>query len=240
MPPFRPFRPDDVRHRRFCCCVPVRWGVLLLALVGATIAACMGIAAIQRLFSPEINPWRAWLEVASIVLWFSLVVLCLYGWAGGISQKRKWVEWFYELVWWHLWLNVFVGIYLLVVLALPTSKALSARICSKLALEALDAELLVDLTAEIPSRVSIKCFAGVRSGLILLDLAWTIAILIQLWLCLVIGHYLDELADREAAERFGVDIESPNPPYVFVAGNDAAAEMRLIEGRRASRKARAF
>ncbi|GAA5921701.1 hypothetical protein JCM3775_001773 [Rhodotorula graminis] len=242
MEPFRPFRPNDVRHRRFCCCVPVRWGVLALALVGATLAACLGIAAIQRLFSPDINPWRAWLEVASIVLWFSLVVLCLYGWAGGISQKREWVEWFYELVWWHLWFNIAVGIYLLVVLALPTSKSLSAQICSKLALDKLDAELLVDFTADAASTVSLECFAGVRMGLILLDLAWTIAILIQLWLCLVIGHYLDELADREAAERFGVDIENPNPPYVFVPGDDAQ-EMRMIatmEERTASRKARAF
>lgn len=86
------------------------------------------------------------------------------------------------------------------------------------------------------------CLTLVSSDQAPLSQAWTIAILIQLWLCLVIGHYLDELADREAAERFGVDIENPNPPYVFVPGDDAQ-EMRMIatmEERTASRKARAF
>jgi len=129
MQSFAPFTPSDVRHRRFCLCVPARWGVLALSLAGATISACHGIAATIRLCSPEVDAWRAWVEVASIVLWGSLVVLCLYGesgrrlslsgtvgagsradevrvatgWAGAISQKREWVEWFYELVWVSLW-----------------------------------------------------------------------------------------------------------------------------------------
>jgi len=29
----------------------------------------------------------------------------------------------------------------------------------------------------------------------------------------MVAHYLDELADIEAAEKYGVDIESPLPPY---------------------------
>lgn len=43
--------------------------------------------------------------------------------------------------------------------------------------------------------------------------AYVIGILIQLWLTLMVAHYLDELADIDAAVRFGVDIESPTPPY---------------------------
>lgn len=40
-----------------------------------------------------------------------------------------------------------------------------------------------------------------------------IGILIQLYLVLMVAHYLDELADIEAAEKYGIDIESPTPPY---------------------------
>lgn len=42
-----------------------------------------------------------------------------------------------------------------------------------------------------------------------------LALLLQFYLVVVIGHYLDELVDRDAAERFGVDVEDPNPPYRF-------------------------
>jgi predicted xylose isomerase-like sugar epimerase len=42
-----------------------------------------------------------------------------------------------------------------------------------------------------------------------------LAFLIQLYLVVVVGHYLDELADRNAADQYGVDIDNPIPPYRF-------------------------
>lgn len=56
--------------------------------------------------------------------------------------------------------------------------------------------------------------------------AWIIALLIELWLVLVVGHYVDELAEREAAARFGVDIENPLPPYHFVGPSPSGADVR--------------
>lgn len=43
--------------------------------------------------------------------------------------------------------------------------------------------------------------------------AWAIAVVLELWLGLIVGHYLDELADRDAAIHYGVDIESAQAPY---------------------------
>ncbi|BGP48602.1 hypothetical protein JCM10450v2_004478 [Rhodotorula kratochvilovae] len=233
----RPFTKDDVRHRRFCCCIPVRWGTLLLSLLGATLAACLGIQATIRLFAPTTaSAWRVLVEVASIVLWFSLVVLCLYGWSGCIMQKREWVDWFYELVWWHLWVNAVVGIYTLILLALPGSKALAVGICTQVALDALQLKSPgQELQPEAALGVSLRCFTVIRTGLILLDLAWVVAMLIELWLCLVIGHYLDELADREAAEQYGVDIENADPPYRFQEVAEDP-QTQLLAGRRQAKR----
>ncbi|GAA6048614.1 hypothetical protein JCM3770_002057 [Rhodotorula araucariae] len=228
------FTKDDVRHRLFCFCIPVRWGVLLLSLLGATSAACLGLQAVERLFSPTtVSLWKVWVEVASIVLWFSLVVLCFYGWAGCIMQKREWVEWFYEFVWWHLWANAVVGIYTLVVLALPDSKALAVAVCTKIALEAIQFRYPgLELKPDAALSASMTCFMSMRTALILLDLAWVIAILVELWLCLVIGHYLDELADRDAAEQYGVDIENPTPPYPVLAAEGPQTRL-LVKKRQA-------
>lgn len=196
---------------------------------------------------------------------------------------------------WHLWVNAVVGIYLLIMLALPGPKAVTARVwyvrrdarvlhgayaawltspccrSTKLALETLQREAQADVTAELVAKVTLTCFSAVRTGLILLDLvrrallplpfsagvsqrpadrrltptqAWVAALLVELWLCLVIGHYLDELADREAAARFGVDIESPEPPYRFErigsAGAEQEEEMRMLQGRRVAKVSRAW
>jgi hypothetical protein len=58
--------------------------------------------------------------------------------------------------------------------------------------------------------------------------AYVIGILVQLYLTLMVAHYLDELADIDAAEKYGVDIESPSPPYDLkdITGSDGKGRGR--------------
>ncbi|GAA6003632.1 dolichyl-P-Glc:Glc1Man(9)GlcNAc(2)-PP-dolichol alpha-1,3-glucosyltransferase [Rhodotorula paludigena] len=211
-----PFTVANVRHRHFCFYIPNRYMVMCLAILGAAGYALRGIESTIRLFSEAtVNGWQIWVNVASIVLWFSLVVICMFGFAGAMSQKFLWVDRFYDLLWWHLWGNVILGVWLLVVLATPHSKATGTLVCfalKKLAEERPDIEVTPDTVASIGQ----ACYSATRIGLVILDVCWAIAILVQLALVLVVGHYLDELADRQAAAAYGVDIESGTPPYRFV------------------------
>ncbi|GAA5984028.1 hypothetical protein JCM10908_006019 [Rhodotorula pacifica] len=216
-PSFVPFQPSQVRRHRFCFCVPVRWGSWVLSALAAVISAMFAIAHFLALLSDDRGrPWMIVAEVAGVIVWSALVVICGFGWVGTIEQKRRWVEWYYELCWWHLWANVLFGFFGLLLLNLPGSRILATTACYTvgLAQEQL-LHLAVKVSPEAAAAMAAQCQSKVSIGLILTDLAWTIAILIELWLTLVIGRYTDELADRDAAAQFGVDIENPNPPYRF-------------------------
>ncbi|GAA5982845.1 hypothetical protein JCM5350_003006 [Sporobolomyces pararoseus] len=116
---------------------------------------------------------------------------------------------------WHLWINVAVGIYGIILFSLPYAKEYRAAICTALALVDAAAEAAPEgvLTSQDSALIAAQCVNLVKKHLLIIDFAYVIGILIQLWLTLMVAHYLDELADIDAAVRFGVDIESPTPPY---------------------------
>ncbi|GAA5854657.1 hypothetical protein JCM3766R1_004900 [Sporobolomyces carnicolor] len=58
-----------------------------------------------------------------------------------------------------------------------------------------------------------ECVALVKKHCLLISFAFVIGILIELYLALMVAHFLDELFDLEAATKFGVDIEAVDPPY---------------------------
>ncbi|GJN90864.1 hypothetical protein Rhopal_003878-T1 [Rhodotorula paludigena] len=195
-----PFTVANVRHRHFCFCIPNRYMVMCLAILGAAGYALMGIESTIRLFSEAtVNGWQIWVNVASIVLWFSLVVICMFGFAGAMSQKFLWVDWFSDLLWYPFSER-----------RLTTPWSSISLALKKLAEERPDIEVTPDTLGSIGQAA--QC--------------WAIAILVQLALVLVVGHYLDELADRQAAAAYGVDIESGTAPYRFVDVNEEPVSMQ--------------
>lgn len=114
-PDFVPFRPAQVRHHRFCFCIPCRWGTWILSALAGVLSAMMAIASFLALWSDHHGrPWLIVLEVASALIWGALVVICGFGefpeytllsaylltlrsppslgWVGTIEQKSSWVS----------------------------------------------------------------------------------------------------------------------------------------------------
>ncbi|GAA6063183.1 hypothetical protein JCM10212_006849 [Sporobolomyces blumeae] len=213
------FKPADVRRRTCCFCVPARVGTLGLATLATLLSTTIAIQATVSLFRDNfVNAWMVWVSLAQCVLWWSLTLICVYGWLGCVRQRFEWVEWFYELLWWHVWVNVGFGIYGLILLSLPASKFYRIAVCSRGLLQArLDADLTAVISNEEAAELVNACTITLKKVLLLIDFAWVIAILVELYLCLMTAHYLDELADLDAATRYGVDIESSKPPYEMSA-----------------------
>ncbi|GAA5999941.1 hypothetical protein JCM10207_005981 [Rhodosporidiobolus poonsookiae] len=234
------FSPAQVKMRHCCFCIPVRAAVLALSLAAATLSAIQAINACIRMFSSDVYVGDSpALNGLQAICWFTLVGLTLYGWAGAVSQRFDWIEIFYELAWWHLVLNVIFGIYFLLTISLPAAKQRANDVCVQNVFAA--ALLENDLTTEAAAQASLlaaaqtQCEHVVKFGLIFLDMLWVLAILVELYLVLVVAHYGDELADLDAAKQFGVDIESPNPPYRF-----ARVEKDPLVQAQVRRKGRAF
>ncbi|GAA5862617.1 hypothetical protein JCM8547_003490 [Rhodosporidiobolus lusitaniae] len=226
-----PFTTAQVRTRRCCCCIPTRWAVMLLSLISATSAAVLGIEATIRLFEPEHpNILSIWLALAQSVLWYSLTLVCLYGWTGALMQK---------LVWWHLWLNTIFGLYALLMLNLPGSKMFLSAVCFnlnsmrlKISAELVDGFDNAEQTASSLGDVATTCYIQIKGFLLMLDFAVILALLIELYLVVAIGHYMDQLADYEAARDYGVDIEAAAPPYPLAMVGGAEQGLLMQEKKR--------
>ncbi|GAA5910125.1 uncharacterized protein JCM6883_000562 [Sporobolomyces salmoneus] len=167
-----------------------------------------------------VNGFLVWVCLAQCVLWWSLVTVCVYGWLGTVKQRYEWVEWYYDSpvfarYQWHLWINVVLGSYGIIIFSLPAAKQYRAEVCTALAVINKVSELGADqvLSSTDSAYLAAECVSLVKKHLLLIDFAYLIGILIQLYLVLMVAHFLDELADRQAAEKWGVDIESERPPY---------------------------
>ncbi|BGP25036.1 hypothetical protein JCM10295v2_003956 [Rhodotorula toruloides] len=206
-----------------------------MSLVTSTFAYMYALQSINRLMSPD-GPvgWMTWVDTASTVLWFMLLALSLFGksspstlpcFSGAVMQRRSWVQWFADLCWWHIWVHAIVGIYGIILLALPLSKERSVLVCVETALLKWQSQHSSDtIPAEMASKAGEACAKAVQSGLIILAVIWAVGLLVELYLVLIVSHYIDELVDREAAQLYGVDIENPNPPYRFGAAPEVQQE----------------
>ncbi|GAA6051341.1 hypothetical protein NBRC10513_000344 [Rhodotorula toruloides] len=215
-----PFSPDDVKQRRFCCFIPVRWGTVILSLSAATFSYMYALQSINRLMSPD-GPigWMTWVDSASTVLWFMLLSLSLFG------ELLRGVDAETGLGAWHIWVHAVVGIYGITLLALPLSKERSVLICVETALLKWQSQHLSDtISSELAAKAGEACAKAVRGGLIIRAIIWAIGLLVELYLVLIVSHYIDELVDREAAQLYGVDIENPTPPYRFGASPEVQQE----------------
>ncbi|GAA5925940.1 uncharacterized protein JCM15063_005166 [Sporobolomyces koalae] len=200
-----PFTSNDVKTRTFCCCIPARLGTLALATLSILISVTLALQATTALFQDNfVNGFMVWVCLLECVLWWSLALICVYG-----KSKKP------LLLWWHLWLNVVLGVYGIIIFSLPAAKEYRAMICTAtgmidVANDLPDGQLL---TSQHSSEIALKCVALVKKHLLLIDFAFVIGILLELYSVLMVAHFLDELADREAADKYGVDIEAATPPY---------------------------
>ncbi|GAA5822292.1 hypothetical protein JCM5353_001558 [Sporobolomyces roseus] len=210
------FKASSVKMRTCCFCISARLGTLMLSTLSILISATLAMQATMALFQDNfVSGFLVWVCLLECVIWWCLVNVCVYGWLGAVKKHYDWVEWYYELLWWHLWVNVVLGTYGIVVFSLPAAKDYRAAVCTAMAFVKLAEELPPNhvVTADQSANLALSCISAVKKHLLLIDFAYVIGILIQLYLVLVVAHYLDELADIEAAEKYGVDIESPLPPY---------------------------
>lgn len=67
-----------------------------------------------------------------------------------------------------------------------------------------------------------ECARAYMWFLLSIDIVWGIAILIQLWLLLIVAHFVDELYDEEEL-AVGIDIKGPPPFKMRVKGGSRGA-----------------
>ncbi|KAF8958411.1 hypothetical protein BDZ97DRAFT_1841994 [Flammula alnicola] len=178
----------SVRSRKFCCCLPVRFGVFILslvAMVGGSFVAAIGWIQISQLNRNPLDKEDTialWIHSAMFTI---LAVLAVLGFVGAMIKNRAMISGFAIALAIHLGFSVASGIYTLVSLFRDNSQ------------QAID-NCLNDSAAGTTRET---CQNGIAIMKGIMVAIYVVTWLIQLYAYFVIERYSDQLEDEEMAQN---------------------------------------
>jgi hypothetical protein len=98
------------RSRKFCCCLPVRFGVFVMAILGflgGTLVAAAGIIEINRTKVGKTS------LVIQIAMYLILALVSFFGLIAATTRRRKLVAIFWAMLTAHLVFSIISGIFVL-------------------------------------------------------------------------------------------------------------------------------
>jgi hypothetical protein len=189
---------STIRSRTFCCCLPVRFGVFvmtILGMVGGTLLAVVGWMATVRLqgLQPKSNEIALYIHS---VIYTLLGVLSLFGFIGAIVRNRTMVSIFFMALVGHLTFSIFTGAFALYnIFHASNEDAIQQCVTDGAG---------ADGTSEGDCRRAYDIFKGIAVGVFIL--VW----LLEIWGCVIAHEYVGQLDDEiEANGQWpkGSDVE---------------------------------
>ncbi|TFK25506.1 hypothetical protein FA15DRAFT_668382 [Coprinopsis marcescibilis] len=181
---------ETVRTRTFCCCIPVRVGVILLALlglIGGGLISAVSIIALKK--SQGLEKSMA-LNVAAFII---LSLVSLLGLIGGIARKLILVRIYFGLVIFQLAFSFAGGIYAIYRVFQDTSNFVK------------ECELP---GAENPEKVTESCNQAIKLIKGLMITAFILVWFLQVGACVVVHRYGKQLEDEEETRSIVKDTET--------------------------------
>jgi len=174
--------------RTFCCCIPVRAGVILLAilgLIGGSGIAGIGIINLKHSEGSKIA------SVLQIIIYLLLAIVSIFGLIGAITRRLGFVRVYLAMLILHLLFSMGTGIY-----AINRNFKDAPKYISDCASGSKDEGVL---------RVCNDGAALLKSVMIgSFILAW----LLETWACVIVVHYSKQLAEEEFTRSTVKDTES--------------------------------
>jgi len=178
-----------VTTRIFCCCIPVRAGTVLIAilgLLGGGVLAVLGGLNAHNIKGSKVSAG------ITIAIYGLLALVSLVGLIGAIARKLALVKVYFAMLLAHLMFNLGVGIYALF------------RIFR-------DGHVFVDnCVAANPTVTNATkvCFEGLRVIKGVSVSLFIVFLLIEIWGCVIVSNYAGQLADENAVEGVVKDTEA--------------------------------
>ncbi|RDB26774.1 hypothetical protein Hypma_005290 [Hypsizygus marmoreus] len=195
-----------IRSRTFCCCIPVRFGVFILSLVGVigSILCCAaGWVQVTRLRNNPVPPPTAdvvaiWLHSSLFTL---LAILSLFGFIGCLIKSRNSVRAYSFGLILFLGLSIASGAY-----ALHTLFTSDPLVVINSCINTPGANLTWDAC-----KANIKVYKGISVTLYIL--MW----LLMIYAYVIVDNYVEQLDDEMAATETRQMINAISQPQVNVA-----------------------
>ncbi|TRM60375.1 hypothetical protein BD626DRAFT_131627 [Schizophyllum amplum] len=182
-----------VRSRKFCCCLPVRFGVFVMTLIGllgggaVAIGSWYGLAHQDTQVAARVD--RTTLEVSAGIYTF-LALICLFGLIGCIFRRRTLVRWYLFVLTAQFFLSVGFGIWSLVEFFRYSKAEWQDECLNGIADNTMTQDAEEDL-----------CRKAYNTARWTLPVVYIIAWVIELYGLIIVDNYVDQISDERRAKN---------------------------------------
>jgi len=176
-----------IRTRTFCCCLPVRFGVFILSILGVLAGGVLSIGAwmaVAHIASVPLSQQDTIALYISAVLFTLLGVVSVFGFIGACIRNASLVSLYGTMLVGHLIFGIIAGIFSIYSLFHQDASDLSSQ-CDNAAAN--------DVTSQLCGNGMTTVKGIIIAGLVI---SW----LIQLYACLIVYNYADQVDEEKAAE----------------------------------------
>jgi len=188
-----------VRSHKFCCCLPVRFGVFVLSLLSLFLGGLLGVGGVvaikqQRDGKIDLDKGEKISLYIQTALFIIIAFISLFGFIGTLSRNRRMVSIYSTMTWGILFFSITTGTVSLIHTfrnAKQTTED-NTEDCKKAA-KAEDGSIADDICKGGSKAITTATKAITVT---LFVIFW----LITLYLCLIVQSYVAQLEEEEASE----------------------------------------
>jgi len=174
-----------IRARKFCCCLPVRFGVFVMSSLGTIggglVCAAGWVQIVQLTQHPlsQMDVIALWIQT---IMYTILAVVSLFGFIGACIKYRSFISLYFTMLAAHFVFSIIAGTYYLY------------------ALFHIDGQEAVESCINGSNDELTKEFCGEGRGLLK---GIVVAIFVVIWLlelygCIIVNNYIEQLAEEES------------------------------------------
>lgn len=173
-----------VASRTFCCCIPVRAGVIIISLLGLGGGAVITAGGIINIKHSHGSKAAA---IAQIVVYLILAIVSLFGFIGAVSRRLAFIRAYLSMLIIHLLLSMGLGIFAIIRNFKAAPKYYADCIMGP-----------NGVPSQSPSVIN-TCTNGTTLLKGLMIAIFVSVWLLETWACVIVVNYSKQLAEEDRA-----------------------------------------
>ncbi|KAJ6603115.1 hypothetical protein B0H10DRAFT_646516 [Mycena sp. CBHHK59/15] len=182
-----------VQSRTFCCCLPVRFGVLVIGILGL---AGGGIIAVGGIIQAERSTGNKLAYLIQIIIYGLLAILSVFSIIGAIFKKRGLIRSYFAIMTVHVLFSIASGVFSLYRFFQDVPEDVTKCINNSTDDDVIKA-----------------CHKGMSVMKGVLVAVFVFVWLMEIWGCIIISNYSKQLGEEQAMAQRGRDYEASRPKW---------------------------
>ncbi|KAJ6558554.1 hypothetical protein DFH09DRAFT_1163173 [Mycena vulgaris] len=184
-----------VQSRTFCCCIPVRFGVVVIGIIGL---AGGGVIAVGGVIQANRSTGNKLAYIIQIIVYGLLAILSIFGIIGAILKKRGLIRAYFAILAVHVLFSIASGVFSLYRFFQDGPD---------------DVNKCIDSSNSTDDVVIKACQTGMSVMKGVLVAVFIFVWLMEIWGCIIIKNYSKQLGEEKAMAQKAKDSEASRPKW---------------------------